>query len=659
MSISTGKMGSNEKPEKAGNGTADTTGITSINPDLSIQRFTGDTASGISDTQDPDTENSENTGQQQPLKADPVNMATGKFIHEETDYSLPDMAGDYRLIRRYTTKKDRRNQSLGRAWTYNADTHIKKEGKTLTVTMPNGKTAEFTENSGTYTNKRGGSKKYELKKQNSRYIFRDNPEEQDYIYDEKGKIQKTRDKNGNTTEYTYGEYGLEKITLATGYSLTFKWENMKISTVMDNAGRTVKYKYRNGLLTTVERCDGTEMTYTYDKDENLKTITDASGCTYIENTYDEKGRVTEQKTAGKKAYTFTYNEETKTNTITEEESGAATAYTYDKRYDVIKIKYPDGSEEKTETDQYGNPSKHTDRCGAETTYEYDQKGNLIKEKAPSGLITYYEYENGRNTKIKDNSGRQTTIRYDENGNITEKRTLLDSKTKKENITQTEYDSYGRITKITENETAVTTCSYKNTFPRPCSITDPEGTTTILKYDTAGRLAEKNTEGEKETYTYTEYNKIKTYTDAEGGTTSYYYDEAWRMVKEVTPALNRTGTEKDSGKTYGYDEMDRLITETDESGRTTRYKRNTYGDIIRVRKCGTEENAVPKTDSSAESITYEYDICHRIIKKQAGKYGCEKYIYDNCGRIIEKSIQTFQEEPEKTGAGYIYERDKAG
>ncbi|MDE6251045.1 MAG: hypothetical protein K2M78_00160 [Lachnospiraceae bacterium] len=370
------------------------------------------------------------------------------------------------------------------------------------------------------------------------------------------------------------------------------------------------------------------------------------GNTYLENRYDEKGRVIEQKLAGDACYTFTYDEKTRTNTVTDEQNNTSTHYTYDNRKDIILIKYPDGSEVKRETDKYGNLAKCTDRCGAVTTYEHDINGNLLRSKEPSGLITYYEYENGMNTKVWDNSGRHTTFTYDIKGNVTERRTLLDNDTGKENVITFEYDVYGRILKTIENDDVITLYDYEGTFPRTCRITAPNGIVTTQNYDTAGRLIEKNTEGIKETYTYTEYNKLKTYTDSEGGRTTYYYDDAWRLVKKVSPSQNWTGTIEDAGIIYEYDIMDRLISETDECGRKTEYKRSTNGDVVSIRKCGTKENYME------ESIIYSYDINHNLIRKQTGSLGAESYENDACGRVIRKCLYAEKD-------GYIYERDTAG
>ncbi|MBD5136986.1 MAG: hypothetical protein HDT39_13620 [Lachnospiraceae bacterium] len=586
---------------------------------------------------------------------DPVNMATGEYIYEDKDFIIPDMDSDFSLIRRYTGPAGRTTRhSLGKVWELSTDTNITIEENTAIVTMPDGKTAEFTARSNSYTNKKGGTKKYMLEKNKNGYTFTDNPKKQKYYYDQSGQIIKKTDRNGNATEYRYNENGLDRLILPTGYKLTFRWENNKIAEIADNAGRTVKYKYEKGLLKKAIRCDGTEIKYSYDENENLKTITDASGCTYLENEYDDSHRIKKQTITDGETYIYTYDEKNRTNTIKEQENGAVTTYIYDRNKEITCIKYPDGSEEKIKTDDYSNISEETDRCGAVTAYTYDIMGNLLVKKEPSGLITHHEYTENCLTKTWDNAGRQTKYKYDGNCNLTEKRVLTDEKTGKEYITLYGYDSYGRITEKRENE-RTTSFRYTETFPKPVLITSPDGTETRLKYDTAGRLKEKTTENITEKYTYTQYNKLKTYTDGEGNKTTYNYDECWRLAEIIKPAQKK-------GETYRYDSMDRPVSHTDECGRVTIYRRNAYGDIIQIIKCGVEEDIQDHYNAincMEESITYEYDTCHRIIKKQIGKYGHETYNYDKCGRITGKTQNSYNNENEQPDSGYRYKRDNAG
>ncbi|MBD5135470.1 MAG: RHS repeat protein [Lachnospiraceae bacterium] len=601
---------------------------------------------------------------------DPVNMATGEYIYEDKDFILPDMGGEYSFTRRYTgSLKKKPDRSIGKAWALSTDTFVTEEENEAIVTMPDGKTAEYIKHNDRYINKKGGTQKHTLKKSESGYIFTDSTEKVKYYYDESGKIKQKTDRNGNTTDYIYNEYGIEKIMLPTGYMLTFTRENMKIASATDSTGRTVRYEYEKGLLTKVTRCDGTEIKYAYDEKENLIAVTDGSGCTYLENWYDDSHRVIRQQIADGGEYTYTYDEKNRTNTITEVKNNSTTTYEYNKSYDITCIKYPDGSEEKRKLDKYGNISEETDRCGAVTTYTYDIKGNLLVKKEPSGLITRYEYGMEGSAKTWDNAGRHTTYKRDENGNITEERKLI-GETGEESVTEYEYDGYGRTTQKKENG-RTTKYKYSGTFPYPVMVTSPDGTETRQGYDDAGRLSEKTTEDKTEKYRYTEYNKIETYTDGEGGVTEYKYDKSWRLIEIIRP-----GQEK--GEQYGYDCMDRLIAEEDACGRKNIYKRNAYGDITEIRKCGTKEpdatedcNAIKsnynvmksnynaiKNNCMGESITYEYDNCHRIIKKNVGTYGSETYRYDSCGRIVGKTVSEVGRH-EENNRGYEYTRDKSG
>ncbi|MCI8668854.1 MAG: hypothetical protein HFI34_04920 [Lachnospiraceae bacterium] len=582
------------------------------------------------------------------LVKDPINMATGAFVYEDNDFALPDMAGDFLLIRRYVSGAGAgKRRSLGKRWTFSADSDITRYGDVTTVTLPDGTSAEFVYREGTYRNKRGGTQKYTLIRPNDNFIFTDNEKELVYQYGKDGKILQITDRNGNTATYMYNSYGLEKIQLASGFSLTFTWKDMKVATVTDNTDRTVKYDYQKGLLTRVTRCDGSELLYTYDEAENLISLTDSLGCEYIKNQYDETGRVIRQQQADGGICTICYQDGERTNILKDLLTGTEVRYIYDERMDIICVSYPDGSSCRTELDIYGNIVRKTDRCGATTEYVYDIHGHLLKTRYPSGLTEWQEYVGNNRIKAWDNTGRQTICKYDERGNVIEVRILLDREQGLESVTAYEYDSMGRIIKITENDMAVYEYRYAGCLPYPVKEILPDGTHADMKYDSAGRLAEKSTGEITERYTYTAYNKRKTYTDGEGGITTYSYDVAWRLVKKTGP-----GDGEVAGECYDYDSFDRLIARTDACGRTVSYQWNPDGDVTEIRKHGGREEA-------EESIRYEYDSHRNPIRIHIGTYGCHRYFYDKCGRIIKKVPAVCYDKTLDDGAGYTYERDGSG
>lgn len=84
---------------------------------------------------------------------------------------------------------------------------------------------------------------------------------------------------------------------------------MKISKVEDNVGRTVEYYYEDGILSKVKRCDNTTLTYEYDQNQNIVTVTDGNGTTYVTNTYDEKGRLKKISENGTTKEEYIYQKE--------------------------------------------------------------------------------------------------------------------------------------------------------------------------------------------------------------------------------------------------------------------------------------------------------------------------------------------------------------
>ena len=79
-----------------------------------------------------------------------------------------------------------------------------------------------------------------------------------------GKLQTVYNPDGTqVAQLTYNGDELIEIDGIAG-SYTLAWSNGHISSVTDNAGRTVSYEHDNDLLTGVTNADGDTLHYTYD-----------------------------------------------------------------------------------------------------------------------------------------------------------------------------------------------------------------------------------------------------------------------------------------------------------------------------------------------------------------------------------------------------------
>ena len=147
-------------------------------------------------------------------KGDPIDMASGAFIYEGTDFILPEMSYDFRFVRQYNSMEDKKGRkSIGYKWMLSVDTSICQYDDDTIVILPDSKSIEFKFKDGYYINKRG-NKKYELKRPKDDFIFEDNENRLTYIYDEYGTIKKILDKNKNTTRFIHCEYGIKQVILS-------------------------------------------------------------------------------------------------------------------------------------------------------------------------------------------------------------------------------------------------------------------------------------------------------------------------------------------------------------------------------------------------------------------------------------------------------------
>ena len=118
------------------------------------------------------------------------------------------------------------------------------------------------------------------------------------------------------------------------------------------------------LQLTASLLHGT-ITYTYDKNSNIKTISDSTG-SRIEYAYDSMGRLIQEKI------------------LMEGSRYIITGYEYDKSGNLVK--------KWNEVDAQDLNGGGTGKVQALTTLEYDKNGNLIKVISPEGYVTTYEYD---------------------------------------------------------------------------------------------------------------------------------------------------------------------------------------------------------------------------------------------------------------------------
>ena len=327
-----------------------------------------------------------------------------------------------------------------------------------------------------------------------------------YTYDVNGNVTRMCDyevKDGARTLYRTTVYAYDPQNRLTSMA---EWDGGELPTQEQIAQKKITYTYdTEGKVTGVDYAlakDGiTGLTYTYDNDDYLTTITAKGGLLgkkLREYVYDAFGRVTKMKDyygfaeGGSdhilREYTYDAFGRVTKMTYTDSKDGEVKesyGYTYDKNSNILQERiishYAAADEKELDCtknytyDKNGRLTKaevidHTEGgAGSGTTeYTYDLAGNRDKELTPEGLLLDYHY-NGLNqlflieTEEQDDTGewqvRATeTYTYDRNGNQTGKTSSASGET----ISMT-YDAANRLAGYEKKKDGTTLLNQKNRY----------------------------------------------------------------------------------------------------------------------------------------------------------------------------------------------------
>lgn len=569
---------------------------------------------------------------------DPVDMVTGSLYLKQTEIILEDVLEQFELERTYESVYENPGKMLGSRWILNIESNMSFEEDMVTVRMPDNHLEQFRKYGEEFVSLRKGDKSLLLKKENIGYSLYVYSEKSQYYFDEEGQCLEIIDANGNKTSYKYENNRLAELCLASGQRLKFTYTGQLLSKIEDKIGRQLHYKYEEDYLTEVTYPNGQTIKYTYDKEGHITSIQDQRGITYVQNTYDRKGRMLKQQMCNGEEYLYLYDDANRVNTIITASNGRQVRYAYNYNNLVTKISFSDGSEEEVRYDESQNIIYHRDRNGNETYSAYDPYGNLLEETDPSGLHTTYSYDEcGNLLGWKDNAGREVTYLYDDRGNpvcMSEK--IEEGFYVKETYT---YDGKGRMLTHTDANGNTITRSYQTSFSSATRYVGAEGETYSYEYDEAGRLMAVITESGRRSFGYNTMDYQTHYVDELGNTTRFHYDASNNLIKEILPEQFEPETENGAGTSYIYDEMDDLIEVTDATGRTETYKRNLQGQLL-------EE----------DGIRYDYDKDGNQTHIYYPNGGVERIFYDYNGNIIKKIQPLEYDQKLDDGMGYLYEYD---
>ena len=442
-----------------------------------------------------------------------------------------------------------------------------------------------------------------------------------YTKDSQGRVLTRTAPGGSITTYTHSPHGpltvTEAVTSSQNRTTTITYTAVgRPATITDPRGKVTTMSYNSfGDLVTVTDPLSHVTNFGYDSLGRRTAVTDALNH-MTTTTYDARGRVLRITNADDTHTDFTYDVGGRRETVTDP-MGRVTRYTYD---------------------PYGRLQTVTDPMNGVTTYSYDVMSNLISLRDANGNATTFEYDGyGRVKRVTYPGGLAETFTYENGGH------LLTKTDRKGTVTTFGYDDLGRLTSKTYSDSTPTVTYTYDAQGR--LLTAANGTDTLTwTYDLAGQLLSEASAKNSSTVAYTHDlggNRLSVGLD---GTTfvTYAYDDASRLTA-ITRGTSNFG--------FGYDNANRRTSMTYPNGINTSYD---YDDLNRLERLKADLGPTPITDfqythDNAGNRTkkqqldytedYSYDPLYRLtgVERSAGLTGIWHYGYDPVGNRITNQI----------------------
>lgn len=611
---------------------------------------------------------------------DPVDCATGSFIHRMTDLAISDVMPI--SIKRSYLHGDTAIRPLGYGMTLEYDMYLWGAAgafnfQYVVLVLPNGGQVYYYRTSG------GASASWA----DGEYLHSATPtryfgsrikwvgtgwdltlkDGSVWSFDRhSGYPVAVRDANGNTVILTRDVYNkLTRITSPFGRWIDVSYDAQnRVSQLQDHSGRVVVYTYNPaGELWKVTAPDLGVTEYTYDSAHRIKTIKDPQGNLFVQNDYDANGRVQKQTYADTGTNLFAY---------TLDAAGKVTQTNItDERNFVRRMTFNGDGYALTETFALGTPEEQTftyereastnlllsvtDPLARKTKFTYDLQGNVLSAtrlfgtaNAVTTTVTYDSVFN-KLTSVKDGLNHTTVLGYDAKGNLT---SATDPLGHQWLLT---YTPAGQIATIKNPLSLQTTLTYDGSdvvsvkdplnriatagtdaLGRTVRVSDPLNNTTIFEYDAVDRLVKMTDQhGKLVQFSYDKNGNLLSHSDQNNKTTLYTYDSLNRLKTRKDPLLKL--------ETYDYDLAGNLVKSTDRKGQVSGMSYDSLGRPTSIGYGATVANPTAYQNTTA----YTYDIGNRLRSIVDSISGTISLDYDNLDRL------TLETTPQGS-VGYTYD-----
>jgi RHS repeat-associated protein len=468
--------------------------------------------------------------------------------------------------------------------------------------------------------------------------------------------QSDRFGNGVRIDYVAGTNRITKVSDlrdATRW-LTFTYNadpRPHIATVADFTGRTWHYAYVGGRLATTTAptpaagAAAPVVRYAYHADAArrglLASVTDPGGfVTSWEYFANRRGfRVTDAEGL---RHSFSYNLHRRQSAFINER-GFATRYAYDDTGNLLELRQPDRTSERSTWTATGLKLTSTDAYGATTAFAYDiTTGKVTSMTDPLGNVTTYAYTTGafrdiatitRLNRPNDASDDVATrFVYDASGFL---------------MSRIDDVGTGRLNAMTGFTAA------PGGRGLVATTTSPRGVVTRFTSNAAGQVLTRAVDASPgvtvmDSFTYDSRGGLLTQTDANGSVTTFAYDILGRKMTERSPDPDGAGSLPAITSTFAYDAVGNLVATTQGDGRVVRaaYDRR-QREVKRTAPDGTVTlvtydpagNKATETDALGRVTRFVYDTRSRLVTTLLPDGTTTRQRVDGGGRVVATIDQT--------------------
>ncbi|XXX81371.1 RHS repeat-associated core domain-containing protein [Sorangium sp. So ce134] len=410
----------------------------------------------------------------------------------------------------------------------------------------------------------------------------------------------------------------------------------------DAAGRSVRYSYDDGLLTSLVYPSGLLVCFRYDARRRcVETWTEAPGTT---DALDERAPAFladgMTRARGMLHCKVEHGGDGYVELVT---SRDVKRYSGNEHGKLEKAVWGPGVHTNT-FDSIGNVTSYTDPTGACWRWDRDAFGRVVREIDPLGAVQEYAYnERGLLASMTDPVGAEFHFEYNDGGK------LLAIDGPGGNAIAYKRDRRGLPIEATMPDGAITRMDY-DALGNRVVVTEPDGGRRFIEYDYLGQ--------------------VLGFTDERGGTTRYVYGPCRELRVIRLPDGVTIG--------YDYDEDGRLAAVTDPMGRRcelvwsgmvvhevrrpdgarVRFRYDREGDLLRVIHGSGEEHVLVRSPAGriieertfeGRTIRYKHDLLGRIVQSESGSGEVTEFKYDLVGRLVERvyadgTVDRFEYDP---------------